>query len=70
MASGETKRQEMTSGDIPVCRIPLLICFESTGCDKCGGIMDKTITWEWTLTNVCTHSKLQNEERSGMMIRR
>jgi len=36
--TGETKRQEMTSGDVPVCRIPLLICFESTGCEKRGGI--------------------------------
>ena len=40
MTSGETKRQEMTSGDVPVCRIPLLICFESTGREKRGGILD------------------------------
>jgi len=38
MTSRETKRQEMTSGDVPVCRIPLLICFESTGHKKRGGI--------------------------------
>ena len=40
MASGETKKQEMTSGDVLVCRIPLLICFESTGCEKRGGLLD------------------------------
>jgi len=40
MTSGETKRQEMTSGDVLVCWIPLLICFESTGCEKRGGIAE------------------------------
>ena len=44
MASGETKRQEMTSGDILVCRIPLLIFFESTGCEKRGGITVRSTT--------------------------
>jgi len=38
MTSGEMKRQEMTSSDVLVCRIPLLICFESTGREKRGGI--------------------------------
>jgi len=28
----------MTSGDVPVCQIPLLICFELTGREKRGGI--------------------------------
>jgi len=41
MASGEMKKQEMTSGDVLVCQIPLLICFESTGRKKRGGIPDK-----------------------------
>ena len=44
MTSGETKRQEMTSGDIPVCRIPLLICFELIGREKRGGIPEQCQT--------------------------
>jgi len=48
MTSGEKKRQEMTSSDVLVCRIPLLICFESTGREKCGGILrnSKGARWE------------------------
>ena len=38
MASGKTKRREMTSGDIPACREYGLICFESTAHKKHGGI--------------------------------
>ena len=55
MTSGETKRQEMTSGDVPVCWIPLLICFESTGRKKRGGIpctlTDDESEWGWSVYN-------------------